>query len=115
MTDLIDLMLSPRARNSDPITSHEAGAHSRSFSSSDRADIYGAMRLSKRPLAAEEISDLLGWDDHVRVNRRLKELAECVTDEYGALVRGALIAPTEELHTNKSGRKARRYRVLQPA
>lgn len=115
MTDLVDMMQSarPLARTSDPITSHHAAAQAVGLAASDCADIYGALRLSRKPMAAEEISDMLGWGNHVRVNRRLKELAEPLTDEYGALIRRALIERTEERHTNRSGRQAFKYRVRQ--
>lgn len=105
MTDLVDLMQESHVhrqnfRNGDPHTSREAGRAARGFADGDCADIYAAMQQAGRPLAAEEISDRLGWNNHVRVNRRLAELVDA-----------ARIAPTDDLHTNKSGRRARRYRV----
>lgn len=114
--DLIDLMTRPNFCRCDPETSREAGERALSFSATDEADIYACLRLSGVPLAAEEISDRLGWQDHgghVRVNRRLARMCDCVTDEYGALIRAALIERTEVKHVNRSGRAAFKYRVRQ--
>ena len=112
--DLIDLMTRPNFRKSDPETSRAAAE--RALIAGDEADIYACLRLSGVPLAAEEISDRLGWQDHgghVRVNRRLSRMCDCVTDEYGALLRTALIERTEEKHVNRSGRAAFKYKIRQ--
>lgn len=101
------------ARRTDPDTSHEAGAAANDFKGDDQEQIFQALQVSGKPMAAEEISDALGWGDHVRVNRRLPELAAPVYGDFGVTIRGALIERTEEKHVNRSGRKAYRYRVRQ--
>lgn len=100
-------------RASDPDTSRSAGEGANRFRGADQEQIFQALQRAGRPLAAEEISDRLRWDNHVRVNRRLAELAAPVIDEFGALVRPALIERTEQKHTNRSGRQAYRYQVRQ--
>ena len=90
----------PNYRTRDPITSRDAGNAARNFAKGDQAAILSALTRAGRPMAAEEISDALSWHDHVRVNRRLPELQF-----------SRLIERTSEPHTNRSGRKAFRYRV----
>lgn len=100
--DLLDLMERPLARRSDPQTSRNAAKDAGRFSRGDCLAILETLRASAVPLAAEQISDALGWGNHVRVNRRL-----------ASLVDASLIAPCDDdLHINRSGSKARKYRVL---
>lgn len=87
-------------RRTDPSTSKEAGEHAERWRSGDHAAILMILQKSMRPLAAEQIADELKWDSHVRANRRLPELE-----------RAGLIQKTEELHTNRSGRRAFKYRA----
>lgn len=94
---------SPRARTSDPITSHEAAAEAGSLANHDCAAIWRVLRDSAEPLAAEQISDHLGWNNHVRVNRRLSELVD-----------GGFIVASGEMHKNKSGRRAQKYMRARP-
>ena len=98
----IDLFESVRhlARRSDPVTSHEAAQKAVRLAETDEADIVRTLRREGIPLAAEQISDILGWDDHVRVNRRLS-----------AIVEQGLIFLTEERHKNRSWRSAFKYRA----
>ncbi len=88
----------PNYRRTDPVTSREAGNAARKFIKGDHAEILRALR--RRPMACEEISDFLGWNDHVRANRRMSEME-----------RDGTIARTVERHTNRSGRQAFRYRL----
>lgn len=90
-----------RARATDPATSKEAGSLARRLAQADQRSIVRALTEAGRAMAAEEISDHLGWGDHVRVNRRLSEL----TDQ-------SAIERTDERHQNRSGRHAFRYRVI---
>lgn len=98
----IDLFESarPLARRLDPITSHEAARKAVRLAETDEADIVRTLRRERTALAAEQISDILGWGDHVRVNRRLS-----------AIVAQGLIERTEEQHRNRSGRAAFKYRA----
>lgn len=89
----------PNYRRSDPATSKEAGDHARSFIHKQHAEILAVMRAAGRPMAAEEIGDVMGCD-HVAINRRLPELE-----------RAEAIERTAERHKNRSGREAVRYRV----
>ena len=90
-------------RKSDPITSREAGEAATRFRSGDHAQILSALS-DGFPRAAEEVSIRLGWDDHVRVNRR-----------FGELERAGLVERTEFKHINRSGRAAFRYKICRPA
>lgn len=87
-------------RASDPITSKESGRAAQKFISGDQAEILKALR--RRPMAAEEISDFLGWNDSVRVCRRLADM-----------IRAELIERTADKHTNRNGRGALRHRLKQ--
>jgi helix-turn-helix protein len=84
--------------HSDPVTSKEAGIAARSFIKSDQSEILRALEAG--PMACEEISNFLGWGDHVRANRRMKEL-----------VRAGLIERSNEKHINRSGCGAFKYRL----
>lgn len=87
-------------RHTDPITSRDAGRAAQKFRTGDQSEILRALR--RRPMAAEEISDFLGWNDSVRVCRRLAEM-----------IRADLIERTADKHTNRNGRGAFRHRVKQ--
>ena len=91
-------------RNSDPHTSIAAGEAALRFKTGDQALIYGVLKSSAVPLAAEQISDELGWDDHVRVNRRLPELRDA------GLIR---VTKGRRVHKNRSGRWAQRWETVQ--
>lgn len=95
-----DLFDYSRARATDPATSKEAGSLARSLAQADQRSIVRALTEAGRAMAAEEISDHLGWGDHVRCNRRLSELVDL-----------AEIERTDERHQNRSGRHAFRYRI----
>ena len=95
MTDLFSF----NYRRTDPETSKEAGRAAERFRSGDHKAILDALDRAQCPLAAEQISEFIGWNDSVRVCRRLKEI-ECA----------GLIQRTSERHINKSGRGAFKYR-----
>ena len=82
------------ARRIDPATSHEAAERAADALSGQHADIAEVLRVFGRPMASEEIEDVLGYP----VWRRMNELAK----------RG-VIARTSETHRNRSGRNAYRY------
>lgn len=86
-------------RAGDPETSRDAGEAAKRFVSGHRLDIYNTLAASPVPLAAEQIADILGME-HVQINRRLPELCDA-----------GMIEPTDDRHTNRSGAKARKYRV----
>lgn len=90
-------------RSSDPCTSIAAGEAALCFASTDQALIYGVLKRFARPLAAEQISDELGWNDHVRVNRRLSELRDA----------GLIYAADAAYRNRRSGRAAQRWAVAQ--
>lgn len=69
----IGIDFSPRARASDPETSHEAAARAAGFAVSHRNRIYAAL---EQPGTIKEIARRLGDLDHVAVARRMKELQE---------------------------------------
>jgi hypothetical protein len=103
MTDLFGYVeQQPRNyRRTDPVTSKEAGRAARAFIKSDQSEILRA--LTSRPMAAEEISDFLGWNDSVRVCRRLAEM-----------IRAGLIERMAERHVNRNGRTAFKHRIKPP-
>lgn len=89
-------------RRTDPVTSKEAGRAARKFISTDQSEILRA--LTSRPMAAEEVSDFLGWNDSVRACRR-----------FADMIRAGLIERTIEKHINRNGRSAFRHRrVVMP-
>jgi hypothetical protein len=64
----------PRARNSDPVTSHIAARHAFSHKAcQERTEIYLAV-VSKGPLTAREIAEETGID-YIEVQRRISEVA----------------------------------------
>ncbi len=66
----------PRARNSDPVTSHEAAARAESFVAGHEAKILGALHEAGFiGMTAKEIADKTGLID-VQVNRRLSAMGE---------------------------------------
>lgn len=106
MRDLVDLMQRSHVhqqnwRNGDPDTSRQAGIAANRFRHTDCAAIYDVLRASPVALAAEQISDALAWGNHVRVNRRLKEMVDAA----------AIVRTDDPPHINRSGRSAGKYRV----
>lgn len=85
-------------RTTDPITSRDAGREARKFATGDQAEILRALR--RRPMAGEEVSDFLGWNDSVRVCRRFAEM-----------IRADMIERTADKYKNRSGREAFRHRI----
>jgi len=96
MTDLFDY--AARARQSDPATSKLAALRAKHLAAGDAADILRVLDCG-RAMAAEQIADEIGHGDAVRICRRMKELE-----------RLDLIEATAELHRNRSGRHARKFR-----
>lgn len=73
MTQLaIDFDALPRARTSDPPTSHAAARSAAPFAPEHRTRIYDALT---RPMTCYEIGAVVGLD-HVAVARRMKELVD---------------------------------------
>jgi predicted ArsR family transcriptional regulator len=106
--DLFDKLTgqSPQSwRNSDPETSRLAGQAAAQFKSEHHRAIYRALaEAHPRPLAAEQIGDALGWPHYHAVGRRLSELVDA-----------GLIERAGELHKNRTGRQAERYRIREHA
>jgi predicted ArsR family transcriptional regulator len=91
-------------RNGDPETSKEAGVAAAEFSRSHHRDIHDTICAARRPMAAEEIADYLGWSSHVSVCRRLPELVDA-----------GLITPVNVGYRNRSGRHALSYQTARPS
>lgn len=89
----------PRARRSDPDTSHAAARAAQTLGSRHAHDIVEVMARAAAPLAAEQIADRVGLTS-VQVNRRLRELVDL-----------EVIEPTEHRHRNRSGRHAVQFRI----
>jgi hypothetical protein len=87
------------ARRSDPDTSHTAAASVVDGLSRQHASVLRVLTAAGRPLAAEQISDIAGFD----VWRRMNEL-----------VAAGHIEQAGSLHKNRSGRQAHQFR-LRPA
>lgn len=100
----LEIVEHPRARITDPVTSHQAAASARDLAATHDRIILEVLRRRARPMAAEEISDALaGAVSALQVARRT-----------ACLERAGLIERTEELHTNRSGRQAHRWRAVAP-
>lgn len=99
-TPLLDWSPPQNWRHGDPDTSRLAGESASEFASRHRRLILWAIKRAGRPVAAKEIANILGWESHVPVNRRLSELVDV-----------GEIAPTDDRYTNPSGRTAVRYRM----
>ena len=85
------------ARRSDPDTSHSAAASVVAGLSRQHAAVLRVLATAGgRPLAAEQISDIAGFD----VWRRMNELGAA-----------GHIEQTSGLHTNRSGRAAHQFRL----
>lgn len=102
MSDQFDLLdyQPPNYRHDNPQTSKDAGKRARTFAGAHHKAIVDVLAIG-RPMAAEEIADATTGLDHVKVGKRM-----------AALARAGLIVATEELHKNRSGSRARRYRLV---
>jgi predicted ArsR family transcriptional regulator len=89
----------PYSRTTDPVTSKLAAFEAASLKSRHERAILGVLHSSARPLAAEEIGDRIRMSS-VQVCRRL-----------AGLERAELVARTEDLHVNRTGRKAAKWRA----
>lgn len=87
-------------RETDPATSRESAARVKEFQTEHHAAILHALSVFVEPLAAEQISDVLGDLDKVQVGKRMSELE-----------RAGLVVLTSERHVNRSGRGGLRYRL----
>ena len=97
-------------RPSDPITSRDAGRSAHKFTAEHHQIILSVLRRAGQPLAAEQISDAIGFGfqrgtyslviDTIQVCKRLAELLD-----------GGAIERTAEQHKNRSGRCAFRVRI----
>lgn len=65
----------PRARRTDPSTSHAAAAQATGVAKAHQERILAALRESDRPLGAEEIADCIGILAY-QVRKRLSELQD---------------------------------------
>lgn len=103
-----DIVEHPRARTTDPDTSHLAAEAARSLARSHDASILTTLRLEGRALAAEEVADLVstygGELDAVAVARR-----------WRSLERAGAVRRTADTHRNRSGRLAARYEIVPAA
>ena len=91
-----------RWRNTDPHTSKEAGVNADNFANEQHIVILRALN-ARSPMAAEQIADHVGLGGNVVPNWPTRRLSE--------LERGGLVVPTDEIHKNRSGRSARKYRL----
>jgi predicted ArsR family transcriptional regulator len=90
----------PRARRTDPVTSHLAAASMIEGAASQRAAIVRALK-EHGPMTANEMDRMHGWRD-ATAGRRLSELREA----------GAVVADGTRL--TESGRSASLYRLVKP-
>lgn len=89
----------PRARRSDPSTSHEAAAMATGLAAQHQQRVLHAMRAAGEPVGAEQIAERTGMDAY-QVRKRLVELQ-----------RAGLIALTGAERPTKSGRRERVWRL----
>lgn len=92
-----DIFDPPRARMSDPATSHAAGRRVAEFSHAHASVILAA--LQRRPMTFHEIARATGLDGQ-QVNKRLPELE-----------RAGQAVPTDEMRRSPSGRQCRVWRA----
>ena len=91
-------MKPPLARNTDPSTSHAAALAAGGLRDIHHAAIIRTLDAAGRPLAAEEVADIVESIDKVQVAKRWSEL-----EEAGVVIK------TEDQYLNRSGRRAFRY------
>ncbi len=94
-----ELFPPPRARNTDPATSHAAAASMQNEAGSQRAAIYAHLRKNG-PAIADELDAALGLR-LTSAGRRLAELHD-----------QGLVERTEQTRDTRSGRKAYLWRAL---
>ena len=90
----------PRARNSDPDTSHEAAKSMHVSAASRRGQILEWLRNNPEGGTADAIEEVFGWR-HAAASRRLPELREL-----------GLAKMTEDTAATRSGRRARIWRII---
>ena len=85
----MEIAATPRARRTDPSTSHEAAGRAKNFASSQAGTILATLRQFKR-MTAEQLSGLTGLTVE-QIDRRLPDLKEldlarvCLDDAGEAL------------------------------
>ena len=99
-----DLFEIYRWRATDPHTSKEAGENADDFAGKHYTAIIRTLRETGRPMASEEIADYVNFGGFTVPNWPTRRLCE--------LERRGLVVPTEELHVNRTGRRARKYRLV---
>ena len=90
----------PRARTTDPKTSHDAAASMVSGASVQRAQIVDTLRMIGHPMTADELDETIGWRP-TTAGRRLKEL-----EATGNVER------LDETRPTRSGRNANLWEVV---
>ena len=95
---LFDIVV-PRARRTDPNTSHEAAVTMRETAASPRSKILAFLK-EHGGATGDGLDEALGWK-HATANRRLPELREL-----------GLVTMTDEMGVTRSGRRARIWRLV---
>lgn len=85
-------------RNGNPVTSIKAAESVREVAAKQAATILAEMTFGDGPMAVEEIADRLDMTPHA-VGKRMSDLE-----------RGGVIRKTNEMHRNRSGRRALKWR-----
>jgi len=92
-------LFEPRARNSDPVTSHQAAESMMGEAQGQRANILAALTMFG-PMTADELDEKLDLRD-TSAGRRLPELAEM-----------GLVERLKDMRRTRSNRQAHIWRAL---
>jgi len=101
MTDA-SLFAKTHSRTDNVETSLAAAASVEGVATQQCESIYAELRKSPWPLAGEQIADILGMTTHA-VGKRLPDL------EHQGVIRKTLFR-----HTNRSGRRAVKWKICKP-